>query len=301
MHVICWDCYLLSANLPTDICHKFWPLAEILVTFLQDSLMHENTAVALQVIVNQNKSVLDQKDGAGDTSSYALSDVFLDSPPEKRSYLKDAIGCLASVTDSSNAKKIFMSLLRKFQFKDGSHELEKVKSQADALAGEERHDLSTREKMLCGAKEDLVYLIYTFAKDTSQNNDEIAISEAYQTLSRILEEHDWFCSSGFAELIDLLLGLRSPVDIISLRSCFASFQSLMIHTLKIDSEVENSKWFLILNEIILKLKDAKDEAVREAAYDVLLKISVSLRDPSCVSSDGAYEKLINMEGFTNPS
>ncbi|KAM1079560.1 hypothetical protein ACFX2B_014108 [Malus domestica] len=177
-----------------------------------------------------------------------------------------------------------MSLLRKFQFNDGSHELEKAESQTDALAGEEQHNLSTREKdaLRCvmmelassfvkGAKEDLVYLIYTFAKDTLQNDDEITISEAYHTLSRILEEHDWFCSSRFAELIDLLFGLRSPVDIISLRSSFASFQSLMIHTLK-----------------------AKDEAVREAAYDVLLKISVSLRDPSCVSSDGAYEKLINM-------
>ncbi|TQD92840.1 hypothetical protein C1H46_021549 [Malus baccata] len=268
-------------NLPTDICHKFRPLAGILVTFIQDSLMHENTAVALQVIVNQNKSVLDQKDGAGDTSSYAvnksllefcniptyskktatrnikaltscsselliaLTDIFLDSPPEKRSYLKDPIGCLASVTASSDAKKIFMLLLRKFQFTDGSHELEKVESQTDALAGEEQHNLSTREKdaLRCvmmelassfvkGAKEDLVYLIYTFAKDTLQNDDEIAISEAYHTLSRILEEHDWFCSSRFAELIDLLWGLRSPVDNISLRSSFASFQSLMIHTLK---------------------------------------------------------------------
>ena len=49
----------------------------------------------------------------------------------------------------------------------------------------------------------------------------------------LIQEHDWFCSSLFAELIDLLLGLRSPVDIISLRSRFASFQSLMIHTLKV--------------------------------------------------------------------
>lgn len=37
-------------NLPTDICQKFGSLAEVLVTFLKDSLMHENIAVALQVI-----------------------------------------------------------------------------------------------------------------------------------------------------------------------------------------------------------------------------------------------------------
>lgn len=78
----------------------------------------------VQVLVNQNKSVLDQKDGAGDTKSYAvdksllefgnlptyskktatrnikaltscsselliaLTDLFLYSPPEKRLYLK---------------------------------------------------------------------------------------------------------------------------------------------------------------------------------------------------------------------
>ncbi|XP_008222099.1 PREDICTED: RRP12-like protein [Prunus mume] len=330
-------------NLPTDICQKFGSLAEVLVTFLKDSLMHENIAVALQVLVNQNKRVLDQKDGGGETNSYdvnemlpkfehiptyskktatrniraltscsaellqALTDLFLDSPPGKRSYLKDAIGCLASVTDSSISKKIFESLLEKFQFKDGGDEFGKVESHTDASSGEEQRNLSTREKdaqrcvimelassLVKGAKEDLINLIYTFAKDTLQNDDEVANREAYHALSRILEEHTWFCSSQFAELIDLLLCLRSPVDIHSLKSRFACFQTLMIHTLKVDSEVENSKSFLILNEIIVTLKDAKDEAVREAAYDILHKMSVRLRDTSCVSSDGPYQKLINM-------
>lgn len=47
------------------------------------------------------------------------------------------------------------------------------------------------------------------------------------------QEHAWFSSSRFVELIDLLLGLKSPVDIASLRSRFASLHILMIHALKV--------------------------------------------------------------------
>lgn len=59
---------------------------------------------------------------------------------------QDAIGCLASVTDSSISKKIFESLLEKFQFKDGGDEFGKVESHTDASSSEEQRNLSTREK-----------------------------------------------------------------------------------------------------------------------------------------------------------
>ncbi|EXC04360.1 hypothetical protein L484_015987 [Morus notabilis] len=68
-----------------------------------------------------------------------------------------------------------------------------------------------------------------------------------------------------------------------------------LHT-QIDSEEENAKAFQIVNEIILTLKDAKEEA-RKAAYDVLLDISSSLRDVSSSSSESSeapYQKLITM-------
>lgn len=232
----------------------------------------------------------------------ALTDLFVDSVPENRSYLKDAIGCLASITDSSITKKILMSLFERFQFVDGEGEFEKLGSHNQALI---EKNLSSTEKdvkrcvimelassFVEGAKEDLIDLIYKFITHTFQLTNESGHREAYYTLSRILEEHAWFSSSRFVELIDLLLGLKSPVDIASLRSRFASIHVLMVHTLKMSLEEENTKGFLILNEIIITLKEGKEE-VRKVAYDVLLKISASLKDSSAVS-DEPHHKLISM-------
>ncbi|XP_039160806.1 RRP12-like protein isoform X2 [Eucalyptus grandis] len=60
-----------------------------------------------------------------------------------------------------------------------------------------------------------------------------------------------------------------------------------------EEEKEDSKAFFILNEIILVLKDAKEES-RKEAYDVLINISSSLRSISPVSSVAPCQKLINM-------
>ncbi|PON31520.1 Coatomer beta subunit [Parasponia andersonii] len=341
-----WGLLPSFCQYPTDFCQNIGPLAEVLIKFLKkDSFMHENVAVSLQVLVNQNKSTLNQKTDAGVSKSSAvlesvsefssrptyskkiatknlkalasysnkllraLTDLFIDSPPTKRSFFKDAIGCLASITDPSVTKKIFMSLLEQFEFIDDMGEFGKPEN-AHSLVDKEQGNLSIMEKdaqrcvilelascLVEGANEDLIDLIYNFIKCGFQVTDEIGHRHAYQTLSRILREHARFCSSRFIELTDLLLGFKSPTDIAALRSRFACFHPLMVHILKIDSEEENAKAFVIVNEIILTLKDAKEEEVRKAAYDVLLEISSSLRDTSsfnCESSDAPYQKLINM-------
>ncbi|KAF3953726.1 hypothetical protein CMV_020855 [Castanea mollissima] len=218
---------------------------------------------------------------------------------------QDAIGCLASITDSSITKMILMSLFERFQFVDGDGEFEKLGSDNQAMIDKEQGNLSSTEKEIqrCvimelassfveGAKEDLIDLIYKFITHTFEVTNESGHCEGYHTLSRILEEHAWFSSSRFVELIDLLLGLKSPVDIASLRSRFASLHILMIHALKMRLEEENTKAFLILNEIILTLKEGNEE-FRKAAYDILLKISASLKDSSAIS-DAPYHKLIGM-------
>ncbi|GFY98212.1 ARM repeat superfamily protein [Actinidia rufa] len=56
---------------------------------------------------------------------------------------------------------------------------------------------------------------------------------------------------------------------------------------------ENSKAFLVLNVIILTIKDSTEEA-RRAAYDMLLGINSSLQISSSVTSDEPYQKLITM-------
>lgn len=126
----------------------------------------------------------------------------------------------------------------------------------------------------------------------------------------LLQEHDWFCSSHFAEVIEMLLSHKTPEDEASSKSRFACFHVLMAHGIQVSifpfvsietfypldmnyslsvsmlyfikfaiqyclmkrmtkirdvvlvflqssSEEENEKAFLILNEMILTLKDVK--------------------------------------------
>ena len=49
----------------------------------------------------------------------------------------------------------------------------------------------------------------------------------------VIQEHAWFCSSQFDELLELLLGLKSPENIALLRSRFTCFRILLVHALKV--------------------------------------------------------------------
>lgn len=52
-------------------------------------------------------------------------------------------------------------------------------------------------------------------------------------LHEMVQEHAWFCSSRFVELIDFLLGFKPSTDITTLRSRLACFHPLMVHLLKV--------------------------------------------------------------------
>ncbi|CAK7342600.1 unnamed protein product [Dovyalis caffra] len=338
-----WGLLPAFCRYPVDTHKKFGSLAELMVTSLKKySFMHQNITVALQVLVNQNRSLMFSKSDGGESNSnavtdsvlecqnvasyskktatknikalascssellHALGDLFVDSHSGKPSHIKDAIGCLASISNSSVTKKFFMSLLERFQFVTSEGEFQQTKSHGDELVEEELHNLNVQEKdaqrcvmmelassLVVGAKADLIDLIYNFVISIFQATDVTCHCEAYHTLSRILQEHSWFSSSRSEELIDLLLGLRSPADIASLRNRFACFHILIVHALEMNLEEENTKSFLILNEIILMLKDAREEA-RKVAYDTFLFISSSLRSSSCASSEEAYQRLISM-------
>ncbi|KAJ6741796.1 ARM REPEAT SUPERFAMILY PROTEIN [Salix viminalis] len=314
-----WGLLPAFCRYPVDTQNKFGTLTELMITSLKKySFMNQNIAVALQVLVNQNRSVMYSKsDGSvsnGNTVKdsvsecqnvapyskktatknikalascssellHALADIFIDSQSGKPSYIKDAIACLASISNSS------------------------PKNYGDELVEEEVHSLNVQGKdvhrcvmlelassLVVGAKADLIDLIYNFVVFIFQATDVTAHCEAYHTLSRILQEHSWFCSSRFVELIDLLLGQKSPADVATLKNRFACFHILIVHALEMNSEEENTKAFLMLNEIILILKDAREEA-RKVAYDTLLFISSSLRNSSCTTSGEAYQRLISM-------
>ncbi|GAV57862.1 NUC173 domain-containing protein [Cephalotus follicularis] len=338
-----WGLLPAFCRYPRDTHKSFGPLAELLINFLKNEpLMHENIAAALKVVVQQNRSLLSFEKDAGESNQHllevstlesrkefsyskkvatrnmkalvsctaellqALIDLFINSPPEKRSFLKDALGCLASIADSSITKNIFMSLLKRFQFVNGRGEFAMLDSPTHEVIDKEKGNLSHTQNnaqrcvimelaacLVEGAKEELIQLIYKFITQTFLVTDNIDHREAYHTLSRILEEHNSFCSSRLAELIDFLHGLKPPVDVVSLRSRFTCFQILLLHTLEINSDEESTEAFLVLNEIILMLKDAKGEG-RKVAFDMLLIIISGLRKSSSTTSDLPYRKLINM-------
>lgn len=338
-----WGLLPAFCRYPVDTHKKFGALAELMITSLKKySFMHQNIAVALQVLVNQNRSVMLSKcDGGASNDNavkdsvlecqnvatyskktatknikaltscsskllHALADLFVDSQSGKPSYIKDAIACLASISNSSVTQKVFMSLLKRFRFVTGEGEFQQPKSDGDELIEEEARSLNVQEKdvhrcvmmelassLVVGAKTDFIDLIYNFVVFIFQVTDVTGHCEAYHTLSRILQEHAWFCSSRFVELIDLLLGLKSPDDVATLKNRFACFHILIVHALEMTSEEKNTKAFLMLNEIILILKDAREEA-RKVAYDTLLFISSSLRNSSCATSREAYQRLISM-------
>ncbi|XP_010247513.1 PREDICTED: RRP12-like protein [Nelumbo nucifera] len=237
----------------------------------------------------------------------ALTDVFFISPPEKRTYLKEAMRCMASIAETSKVKKLFTSSLERFQLINGigvNANLESRNGITDTKQGGDskcvEEEVSKRLivvefacSLIEGANEDLIDIIFNYIKPVLQASNGIGLSEAYYTLSRIFEEHTWFYTSRCDQLLELLLDLKSPIDVMSLRSRFACFHFLLIHMLKSDLEEEKSaKVFLILNEIILRLKDSKEEA-RKAAYDVLLSISSSLKR-DMFSSGTPHQRLFSM-------
>ncbi|XP_028766675.1 RRP12-like protein isoform X1 [Neltuma alba] len=321
----------------TDTYQRFSSLSDILITFLKKNpSMHENISMALQILVNENRSVSQQKSESscyalrdswmefGTSPSYSkkeanrnikalascsnqllrvLSDLFINSHSGNHIPLKGAVGCLASITDSSVTKEIFASLLKRFQFIDYEGEFEELKNDDQTLDSEPSDTEGDSQRQLIlelasslveGANDDLVEMIYALTLNSFQAANERVHHEAYCTLSKILEEHTSFCSSRYGELIDFLLNQKPPSDIACLRSRFACFHTLMIRTMKMSLEEEvDSKAFSILNEIILTLKDGDDEA-RKQAYNVLLDIGSALRDLSYDGPTAPYHKLINM-------
>ncbi|MCL7045012.1 hypothetical protein MKW94_023059 [Papaver nudicaule] len=327
-----WDLLPSFCRYPTDTHKKFKALAKLLLVFIkEEESMHENVCLALQHLVNQNRSIANSTQDAEECTidestqesrsvpshytkkvatknikalaSYsvdllqALTDVFFDSPLEKRKYLKEAIGCLASITGIVEVKKIFISLLEKFQSKFGMSESGEMENEGVNINVNEQEAqrcviMEFASALVLGASEDLVEIIFDYITPSLQD-DGIVQYSAYCTLSKIFEEHSWFYTSRFDEMMSHLLGLKSPDDIMGLRSRFACLHTLFVYLLKNDSEQTHAKAFLILNEIIVALKDNKED-VRKAAYDVLLKISCSLKSLVSPRLESPHAKLLNM-------
>ncbi|KAL8489525.1 hypothetical protein ACS0TY_025441 [Phlomoides rotata] len=232
----------------------------------------------------------------------SLTDVLLESPPETRKHLKGAIGCLTSICDPSVTKQVFIASLEKLQILDDINDDGKLKSDTDGLAKEKENSVTDATRCLIlelasciveGSDEDLVNLLFSITKRALEESDEAGQMEAYQTLSTILEKHSGFGSSQFDVVMGLLTEKKSSANIELVKSRFTCLQALLIRALMSNMDEENTKSFLILNEIILTLKDSNEEG-RNVAYDALHGLSSKLRNSADASFDGIYHKLLTM-------
>ncbi|XP_026405282.1 RRP12-like protein isoform X1 [Papaver somniferum] len=314
-----WDLLPAFCYYPTDTHIKFDSLAKKLLLLMEEDSMHENVCLALQQLVNQNKSIVESTQGIEDSFKHsttcainesttgsqtvpshytvkvakrnikalascsvvllqALTDVFPNSPLEKRKYLKETIGCLASITDIIEVKKFSISLLAgELENQGGNRKVDEQGAQRCVI-------MEFASALGLGASEDLVYIILDCITPALLDDE---------TYSKFFEEHTCFYSSRFVEMMSHLLGLKLSDVIMGLRRRFACLHTLVVYLLKSDSEMICAKSFIILKEIILALKDS-EKGARKAAYNVLLEISCSLKSFSSPNLESPHMKLLNM-------
>ncbi|XP_024982279.1 RRP12-like protein isoform X1 [Cynara cardunculus var. scolymus] len=315
----CWELLPAFCRYPHDMHQNFQSLAKLLISCLRkDSFMLETVALALQHLVKQNRSVLSADQGDVEVSklpktSYskktatrnikalascseellqAFTKLLVKVPLEKHAFLKDTIECLALITDSSAITKIFLSSLKRLKLNVSVDKVIDDKSSTNKNANR-CLILELASSVVGAASLDLIDLIYNFIRQSLQEEDDNIQSESYATLYKILEKSSGFCSSRFEELVELLLGFKSPAYVTSLRWRFSCFRTLLIHSIERTSDGENTHGFRMLNEIIVTLKDSKEES-RKVAYDILLGMSSSLQKTSSSPDKGPYYEFISM-------
>ncbi|KAJ0699848.1 putative armadillo-like helical protein [Helianthus annuus] len=306
----CWGLLPAFCRYPNDTHKKFQSLTRLLIPCIRkDAFMLEDIAIAMQLLVKQNRSFLGAEQGADEASKFpkpnyskkaatknikalsscseellkAFTKVFFKASKKKRVFVKDAIKCLTLITESVMIKKIFISSLKRLQ----------QNVSADKVNAKRCLILELASSVVGAASLDLIDLIYNFIKQSLQEEDENIQREAYATLHQILEQSSEFCSSKFEELTDLLLGLKSPDNVTSLRWRLSCFKNLIIHSVEITLDGENTYGFRMLNEVIVTLKDGKDES-RKVAYDILLGISSTLQKTSSTLEKGPYYEFVSM-------
>ncbi|OIT28315.1 PREDICTED: RRP12-like protein isoform X2 [Nicotiana attenuata] len=236
----------------------------------------------------------------------ALVNVFFKSSPANYQQFKEAIECLTCISDSSTTQRIFTSTMGRSGIMNDSGEYRKLGFHSDGstdneennttLLGEVAKRCLVLELGSCfveGASEDLIKIFFGIAKDVLEATHGAGHLEAYHILNRILEKSSWFRSSHVEQLMDLLASVKPPTDVKSLESRFACYKTLLIDSIQGNLDEENTQAFLILNEIILTLKDSTEEG-RKTAYDALIGVCSSLRDSSSVKSNESYKKFIDM-------
>ncbi|XP_020250487.1 RRP12-like protein [Asparagus officinalis] len=330
---------------PTDTSKSFSDLSKLLIAMLKESQsLHATVASAVKELVNGNRSFIKPNEGAKPSADlrsalelskreardlfncysektasrnikalacssmelfWVLTDIFWDSPPDKH-FLKEAIGCLASVLGREKIKDFFVSSLEKCEAGDDLLETRKLEDilEVDINGGIENASkkkgfknrrcliMELASSFVETADEDLINIIFSFIKSNLLDTDGTCHIEAYYALNRILEVHSWFFEIRVDELMDLLFSVKISADSDAIKNRFLCLHYLLVHILQKNDKNVDNKAFLILNEIIITLKTKKES--RKLAYNVLLNISCTLKETQDTDPESGLQKLLNM-------
>ncbi|KAK3166552.1 hypothetical protein QOZ80_1AG0047200 [Eleusine coracana subsp. coracana] len=341
-----WSLLPAFCRYPIDVRQSFGSLSKLLVEILKcDECLHKHAAKALQQLVDGTRRLSSDQDVEiyieisalfsskpnnfncarlgrcskkdacktmkvlGSHSADLLctfADYFLESSPEKRDHLKDALRCLALLSSSTNIREFFVSLVKRFDLEDAPLDPESIECQTHNVDenGKQSTDaaemLNDKRSVLLefistlveAADEDLLDIFFGFIKSSLLNSSGSCDSKALISLSIILKEHNGYSLAHLDEIMMLLHGVKPDSDNAVLESKLLCYQYLLVHKIKVNEESTNKKAFLIINELILGLKTKKES--RRLSYDVLLAISSSLRSSESNSANSDLQRLFTM-------
>ncbi|KAF0893655.1 hypothetical protein E2562_028062 [Oryza meyeriana var. granulata] len=340
-----WNLLPAFCRCPVDVCQNFGSLSKLLLEMLKcDQYLYKPAVKALQQLVDgtrrlsssdQNREIYvelstlfsskinlscpsfercSKKDACKNMKVLAshsvdllctVTDYFLDSSSEKQSHLKDALRCLAQLSDSTNICNLFLSLVKRFGLEDTQLEQETIECQTNEVDNKDEEvtdvdEEKNKKRSLImelistfaeAADEDMLDVLFGFVKSSLLNNKPCE-GKALFALSIILKEHNEYSLARLDEIMMLLHGIKADLKNEVLEGQLLCYQYLLVHMIKVNEENMSKKAFLILNELIVALKSKKES--RRLAYDVLLAISNSLRSSESNSEDSDLQRLFTM-------
>ncbi|GJM91836.1 hypothetical protein PR202_ga08253 [Eleusine coracana subsp. coracana] len=319
-----WSLLPAFCRYPIDVRQSFGSLSKLLVEILKcDECLHKHAAKALQQLVDGTRRLSSDQDVEiyieisalfsskpnnfncarlgrcskkdacktmkvlGSHSADLLctfADYFLESSPEKRDHLKDALRCLALLSSSTNIREFFVSLVKRFDLEDAPLDPESIECQTHNVDenGKQSTDaaemLNDKRSVLLefistlveAADEDLLDIFFGFIKSSLLNSSGSCDSKALISLSIILKEHNGYSLAHLDEIMMLLHGVKPDSDNAVLESKLLCYQYLLVHMIKTKKES------------------------RRLSYDVLLAISSSLRSSESNSANSDLQRLFTM-------
>ncbi|XP_054814971.1 uncharacterized protein LOC129315359 isoform X2 [Prosopis cineraria] len=315
-----WSLLPSFCNYPLDTADCFMdlvhPKSTLYNTLQKEPDIRGIICSSLQLLIQQNKKIVDEKDYeqyvGGDmasepslvhyTKEVATSNLnVLKSSAEQLlgvltcvlKSTKDGGGCLqhtireiASISNGQVTSKLFKRTMRELlevtqqAFRAANTNSMQVDESSNdvSLSVARAQLLDVAVSLLPGLKAEEIDLLYVAIKPTLQDVEGVIQKKGYKVLSIILRDSNDFIPSKLEELLALMLEVLPSCQISSKRHRINCLHFLIVHVSKDSLE---QRWREIistfLTEILLALKEA-NKKTRNRAYAILVEIGHALGD-----------------------